>query len=66
MLGWSIVFGAEITTNLLMWKICHFKLEYSSEICANLSAGQKHFKLLPGLSLFILIYIVLPNLNNPI
>jgi hypothetical protein len=39
MLGWSIIFGAEITTNLLMWKICHLKLDYSSEICANLSAG---------------------------
>jgi hypothetical protein len=38
--GWAVVYGAEITTNLLLWKVCRFKFNYSAEICSNLSAGN--------------------------
>jgi PCFT/HCP family folate transporter-like MFS transporter 1/3 len=41
--GLGIVLGAQITTNLLIWKICHLELNYPEEICGNLSieANQK-------------------------
>ena len=40
-LGWSVIFGAEVATNLLMLKVCHYELNYPLEICSNLSAGKK-------------------------
>lgn len=43
MLGWNIISGAQISTNLLMWKICHIQLNYTEQVCGNLSAG--YFKL---------------------
>ena len=33
--GCAIERGAQITTNLLMEKICHNELNYTKEICAN-------------------------------
>jgi hypothetical protein len=39
-IGFSIISGAEITTNLLMWKFCHLELNYTQEICSNLSSGD--------------------------
>ena len=43
-IAFAIIFGAQIPTNLLMWKICHVQLNYSLEVCSNLSAGnQKMF-----------------------
>jgi hypothetical protein len=38
-IAFAAVYGAQIPTNLLMWKVCHIQLNYTSEICANLSAG---------------------------
>jgi PCFT/HCP family folate transporter-like MFS transporter 1/3 len=35
--GISIVMGAQISTNLLIWKICHLELNYPEEICGNLT-----------------------------
>ena len=35
--GQLIVNGAQITTDLLLWKICHLELDYSEEICKNLT-----------------------------
>ena len=35
--GVEIVRGAQITTDLLIWKICHIKLNYSEVTCANLT-----------------------------
>jgi len=40
-LGWSVIYGAEITTNLMMWKICRLQLNHSEEICQNLTAGNE-------------------------
>ncbi len=36
-LGISVIFGAQIDTDLLIWKLCHIELEYSEDVCANLS-----------------------------
>ncbi len=36
-LGLSILLGAQILTDLMIWKICNIELEYSEDICANLS-----------------------------
>jgi hypothetical protein len=33
----SLIGGAQVTTNLLIWKICHVELHYSEEVCGNLS-----------------------------
>ena len=38
--GQLIVNGAQITTDLLLWKICHIELEYSEDICGNLTDYQ--------------------------
>ena len=38
-MAFATIYGAQIPTKLLMWKICFIQLNYSSEICANLSAG---------------------------
>ena len=43
-LAWSIVYGSETTTNLTMWKFCRMELNYTEEICSNLSNGKKKFK----------------------
>ena len=39
-LAWSIVYGSETTTNLTMWKFCRMELNYTEEICSNLSNGE--------------------------
>ena len=36
-LGFTIVYGVGIQLDLLMWKICHLELNYSEEICGNLT-----------------------------
>jgi hypothetical protein len=41
-MAFATLFGAQIPTNLLMWKICHLQLNYTSDICSNLSAGNEH------------------------
>ena len=35
--GSSILYGAQIETDLLIWKLCHIELGNSEEVCANLS-----------------------------
>ena len=35
--GYTIEHGAKITTNLLIEKICHGELNYTDDICANLT-----------------------------
>jgi hypothetical protein len=35
--GLCVTSGAQITTNLLIWKICRDRLEYSEETCGNLT-----------------------------
>ena len=37
---WTIVDGAQIQTNLLLWKICHLQLNYSEEVCSNLTLDE--------------------------
>ena len=32
--------GAQIQTDLLMWKICHFELKYDETICGNLTLDE--------------------------
>ena len=39
-IAWAIIYGAEITTNLLMWKVCRLHYNYSEDICANLSESN--------------------------
>ncbi len=35
--GISLVNGAQLNTNLLIWKICRLELNYTSEVCDNLT-----------------------------
>ena len=35
--GLGVVAGAQINTNLLIWKMCHMELGHPNETCANLS-----------------------------
>ena len=35
--GTTVERGAQITTNLLIEKICHGELDYTNDICANLT-----------------------------
>jgi hypothetical protein len=35
--GRLIIDGAQLQTNLMIWKICNLELNYSSEICSNLT-----------------------------
>jgi hypothetical protein len=35
-----IIDGAQLQTNLMIWKICNLELNYSSEICSNLTLDQ--------------------------
>ena len=37
MLGVYILYGTQVETNLLIWKLCHFELGYSEKVCQNLS-----------------------------
>ena len=39
-ISWTIVDGAQIQTNLLLWKICHLQLNYSEEVCSNLTLDE--------------------------
>ena len=38
--GFLIVDGAQITTDLLLWKICHLELHHPEEICSNLTSYE--------------------------
>jgi hypothetical protein len=33
----SLIGGAQVTTNLLIWKICNVELHYPQDVCGNLS-----------------------------
>ena len=35
--GFAILNGAQIQTDLLLWKICHLELKYPETICSNLT-----------------------------
>jgi len=35
--GLGVVAGAQINTNLLIWKICNLELKYPEDVCGNLS-----------------------------
>ena len=39
-LSLRVDYGAQITTNLLIWKVCHLRLNYSEEICSNLTLDE--------------------------
>ena len=36
-IGLAILDGAQVTTDLLLWKVCHLELNYSEDICSNLT-----------------------------
>ena len=36
--GMVILGGAKIQTNLLLWKICRLELNYTEDICSNMSS----------------------------
>ena len=36
--GMATLSGAQVTTNLLLWKLCTKDLNYTQEVCGNLSA----------------------------
>ena len=38
--GMVILDGAQIQTNLLIWKICHLELNYPESICSNLTLDE--------------------------
>lgn len=38
--GRFIVEGAQVQTDLLLWKICHLELNYTEEICDHLTANE--------------------------
>ena len=38
-ISWSIINGSEVTTNLIISKVCSQKFNYTNEVCGNLSAG---------------------------
>ena len=35
-LAFSVMNGAQVQTNLLMWKICHVEMKHDEDICRNL------------------------------
>ena len=37
-----ILDGAQIQTNLLLWKICHLELNYTEVICSNLTLDENN------------------------
>ena len=39
-LAFSVLSGAQVQTNLLMWKICHLEKNYSESICSNLTLDE--------------------------
>ena len=40
--GMVILDGAQIQTNLLLWKICHLELNYTEDICSNLTLDENN------------------------
>ena len=40
--GMVILDGAQIQTNLLIWKICHLELSYPEHICSNLTLDENN------------------------
>ena len=42
LVGTFFVSGPEISTNLLLWKICHIKFGYNETVCDNLSADENN------------------------
>ena len=41
-LAFSVMSGAQVQTNLLMWKICHVEMKYDEVICGNLRLSNFH------------------------
>ena len=41
-LAFSVMNGAQVQTNLLMWKICHVEMKYDEVICGNLRLSNFH------------------------
>ena len=39
-LSFQVDFGAQITTNLLLWKVCHLELNYTEDVCSNLTLNK--------------------------
>jgi hypothetical protein len=39
-LGWAVQSGAQLGTNLLMWKVCHLEMGYNKTICDNLTLAE--------------------------
>ena len=40
MLSSCLVSGAELQTNLIIWKVCHFEFGYNETICENLDQAE--------------------------
>ena len=38
--GFGVVVGGQIQSDLLLWKICHLQLNYTEEICGNLTLDE--------------------------
>ena len=38
--GIGAIEGGQIQSNLLLWKICHLELNYTEEICGNLTLDE--------------------------
>ena len=42
-LSLKVDFGAQISTNLLIWKVCHLELNYTEDICSNLTLDENEY-----------------------
>ena len=38
--SFAILSGAQVQTNLLMWKICHLEMNYEENVCKNLTTHE--------------------------
>jgi hypothetical protein len=38
--GWAVQNGAQLGTNLLMWKVCHLEMGFEENICNNLTLSE--------------------------
>ena len=43
-IGCGMLNGAQIETNLIIWKLCRFELNYTEEICKNLTTPEHNLQ----------------------
>jgi hypothetical protein len=51
--GSAIYFGAQANADLLLWKVCKIELNYTQDVCENLSLGSYHVLTCNSLSYII-------------